>query len=187
VYVHCSSLTGQIVDRTGLPLRDKVTRNGAYKCLEAGTKSFGSLGTNKLEVSANSYYFYYHTFSLSTYMHAYIHTHTYIHTHIHTYIPYVSQSQQVVKQVTKKKTNTHNFYSVKYYKNYQKAILQDAEKYNSSFNVPCGCRIYGRYILTVIEHSTLEVPVLGHVVYRLNRDAGSSYVLHREEYFSLPV
>ena len=67
------------------------------------------------------------------------------------------------------------------------AILQDAEKCNSSFNVPCGCTIYGRYKRTVTEHSTLEVPVLGHVVYRLNRDAGSSYVLHRGQYSSLPV
>jgi len=88
----CSSLTGDSVDRTGLTLRDKMTRTSACKRLEAGTKSFGSLGTNKVEVSANSYYFYYRTFILSTYMHTYIHTRTrtrtrtYIHTYIHTYI-----------------------------------------------------------------------------------------------------
>ena len=65
-----------------------MTRTSACKCLEVGTKSFGSLGTNKVEVSANSYYFYYHTFILSTYtgIHTYTQTHTHTHTRVHTYI-----------------------------------------------------------------------------------------------------
>ena len=102
-----------------------------------------------------------------------------IHTYIHTYIHSIGVTKTVGCETSHKYPK---FLQCKILQKFQEAILQVAEKYNSSFNVPCVFRIYERYVRTMTEASTLEVSVMGHVVYRLNRYAGSSDILHGGEY-----